>query len=117
MLFSTSLVALVLSPRRLQITNTKVRFLPGITSSKLLGLQRSGQRNSTICELTFPSAVLAVRLNRKRLVVVLEESIYLYDVSNMKLLDTIATSPNPNGMFVSLEVELGSVGVFFLWQG
>ncbi|KAI9889615.1 MAG: autophagy protein [Vezdaea aestivalis] len=98
MLFSTSLVALVLSPRRLQITNTKVRFLPGYGSGKLLGLQRSDQRNSTICELTFPSAVLAVRLNRKRLVVVLEESIYLYDVSNMKLLDTIATSPNPNAI-------------------
>ena len=28
MLFSTSLVALILSPRRLQITNTKVRRIP-----------------------------------------------------------------------------------------
>ncbi len=78
MLFSTSLVALILSPRRLQITNTK--------------------RQSTICELTFPTAVLAVRLNRKRLVVVLEEQIYLYDISNMKLLNTIKTSPNPNAI-------------------
>ncbi|KAH0558417.1 autophagy protein [Trichoglossum hirsutum] len=78
MLFSTSLVALVLSPRRLQITNTK--------------------RQSTICELTFPSSVLAVKLNRKRLVVVLEEQIYLYDISNMKLLYTIETSPNPNAI-------------------
>ncbi|KAI9657811.1 MAG: autophagy protein [Trizodia sp. TS-e1964] len=78
MLFSTSLVALILSPRRLVITNTK--------------------RSSTICELTFPSAVLAVRLNRKRLVVVLEEQIYLYDISNMKLLETIDTSPNPNAI-------------------
>ncbi|KAL8963063.1 MAG: hypothetical protein Q9193_000637, partial [Seirophora villosa] len=76
MLFSTSLVALILSPRRLQITNTK--------------------RQSTICELTFPTTVLAVRLNRKRLVVVLEDQIYLYDISNMKLLHTIETSPNPN---------------------
>ncbi|KAI9732356.1 MAG: autophagy protein [Cirrosporium novae-zelandiae] len=75
MLFSTSLVALITSPRRLQITNTK--------------------RNSTICELTFPTKVLAVRLNRKRLVVVLEDQIYLYDISNMKLLYTIETSPNP----------------------
>jgi autophagy-related protein 18 len=48
--------------------------------------------------LTFPSAVLAVRLNRKRLAVVLEEEIYLYDISNMTLMYTIATSPNPNAI-------------------
>ncbi|KAI5806733.1 WD40-repeat-containing domain protein [Peziza echinospora] len=78
MLFSTSLIAIILSPRRLQITNTK--------------------RQSTICELTFPTSVLAVRLNRKRLIVVLEEQIYLYDISNMKLLYTIETSPNPHAI-------------------
>ncbi|KAI1388411.1 WD40 repeat-like protein [Hypoxylon trugodes] len=78
MLFSTSLVALVLSPRHLIIQNTK--------------------RASVICELTFPSAVLAVRLNRKRLAVVLEDEIYLYDVSNMSLLTNIATSPNPGAV-------------------
>jgi autophagy-related protein 18 len=42
--------------------------------------------------------VLAVRLNRKRLAVVLEEEIYLYDIANMALLYTIATSPNPNAI-------------------
>ncbi|KAK0706733.1 protein-vacuolar targeting protein Atg18 [Lasiosphaeria miniovina] len=78
MLFSTSLVALILSPRHLIIQNTK--------------------RGSVICELTFPSAVLAVRLNRKRLAVVLEEEIYLYDIANMSLLYTIATSPNPTAI-------------------
>ncbi|ODQ73077.1 hypothetical protein LIPSTDRAFT_71408 [Lipomyces starkeyi NRRL Y-11557] len=85
MLFCTSLVALVgigdqpsLSPRRLHITNTK--------------------RQSTICELTFPTSVLAVKLNRRRLIVVLEEQIYVYDISNMKLLHTIDTSPNPNAI-------------------
>ncbi|KAL2829935.1 WD40 repeat-like protein [Aspergillus cavernicola] len=78
MLFSTSLVALILSPRRLQITNTK--------------------RQSTICELTFPTTVLAVKLNRKRLVIILEDQIYLYDIQTMKLLYTIETSPNPNAI-------------------
>ncbi|EGD88903.1 hypothetical protein H112_03824 [Trichophyton rubrum D6] len=78
MLFSTSLVALILSPRRLQITNTK--------------------RQSIICELTFPTTVLAVRLNRKRLVIVLEDQIYVYDIQTMKLLYTIETSPNPNAI-------------------
>lgn len=85
MLFCTSLVALVAtsdtdpksnaSPRRLQIVNTK--------------------RQSVICELLFPTAILGVKLNRRRLVVVLEQEIYIYDISNMKLLHTIETSPNP----------------------
>lgn len=85
MLFCTSLVALVgageqsaYSPRRLQITNTK--------------------RQSTICELTFPTTILAVKLNRRRLVVLLEEQIYVYDISNMRLVHTIDTSPNPNAV-------------------
>ncbi|CAJ2510686.1 Uu.00g063110.m01.CDS01 [Anthostomella pinea] len=78
MLFSTSLVALILSPRHLIIQNTK--------------------RASVICELTFPSAVLAVRLNRKRLSVVLEDEVYLYDIANMSLLTNIATSPNPGAI-------------------
>lgn len=85
MLFCTSLVAIVgtadsgpsASPRRLQIVNTK--------------------RQSTICELLFPTTILAVKLNRRRLVVVLEDEIYIYDISNMKLLHTIETSPNPQG--------------------
>ena len=120
MLFSTSLVALILSPRRLQITNTKVR--PGVLTlwqyvvreqyeddkhrlelafriAKGVTLTRSHlQRQSTICELTFPTTVLAVRMNITRLVVILEDQIYLYDISNMKLLYTIETSPNPTGM-------------------
>ncbi len=88
MLFCTSLVALVAtsdadaksnaSPRRLQIVNTK--------------------RQSVICELLFPTAILGVKLNRRRLVVVLENEIYIYDISNMKLLHTIETSPNPNAI-------------------
>ncbi|KAF9169861.1 autophagy protein [Mortierella sp. AD011] len=85
MLFCTSLVAIVgagdqpvSSPRRLQIINTK--------------------RQSTICELTFPTSILSVKLNRKRLIVVLEDQIYVYDISNMKLLHTIETSSNPNAI-------------------
>ncbi|WRT69684.1 uncharacterized protein IL334_006674 [Kwoniella shivajii] len=86
MLFCTSLVALVgaadtqpsNSPRKLQIVNTK--------------------RQSTICELIFPTSVLAVKMNRKRLIVVLESEIYIYDISTMKLLHTIETGPNANAI-------------------
>ena len=38
-----------------------------------------------------------MRLNRKRLVVVLEDQIYIYDISNMNMLYTVDTSPNPSG--------------------
>ncbi|KAF8636332.1 hypothetical protein AX17_003623 [Amanita inopinata Kibby_2008] len=85
MLFCTSLLALVgapdqpqSSPRKLQIVNTK--------------------RKSIICELLFPSSILAVKLNRKTLVIVLETEIYIYDISNMRLLHVIETTPNPEAI-------------------
>lgn len=37
-------------------------------------------------------------MNRKRLIVVLENEIYIYDISTMKLLHTIETGPNPNAV-------------------
>lgn len=77
MLFSTTLVALVLSPRFLRIMNT--------------------QRGTTICDLTFPSKINAMRMNRKRMIVVLEGAIYIYDIGNMKQLHQIDTPPNPHG--------------------
>jgi len=85
MLFCTSLIALVgaadqpqSSPRKLQIVNTK--------------------RQSMICELLFPSSILAVKLNRKTLGIVLETEIYIYDISNMRLLHVIETTPNPEAI-------------------
>jgi len=53
-----------------------------------------------ICELLFPSSILAVKLNRKTLVIVLETEIYIYDISNMRLLHVIETTPNPEGQFM-----------------
>ena len=85
MLFSTSLLAVVgvgdqpsMSPRRLRIINTK--------------------RHSVICEVTFPSTILAVKMNKSRLVVLLQDQIYIYDISNMRLLHTIETTSNPHGL-------------------
>ncbi|KAK5165113.1 autophagy protein [Saxophila tyrrhenica] len=77
-LFSTSLVAIVLTPRLLRIVNTK--------------------KHSTICELTFHGMVVAVKMNRKRLVVMLEEIVFIYDISNMKLLHQQVTPLNPGGI-------------------
>eukprot|EP01116_Phalansterium_solitarium_P024538 TRINITY_DN9013_c0_g3_i2.p1 TRINITY_DN9013_c0_g3~~TRINITY_DN9013_c0_g3_i2.p1 ORF type:complete len:358 (+),score=128.19 TRINITY_DN9013_c0_g3_i2:216-1289(+) len=87
MLFCSSLVALVgagdqdsrvLSPRKLHMVNTK--------------------NKTTICELNFVTPVLAVKLNRKRMVVVMETKIHIYDIGTIKILHTIDTPPNPKGL-------------------
>ena len=79
----------------IRIAQDEGALLLALTGSGLTRLPL--QRHTTICELTFPTSILAVKLNRKRLIVVLEEQIYVYDISNMKLLHTLLTSPNPNG--------------------
>ncbi|TYH19871.1 hypothetical protein ES288_A05G386200v1 [Gossypium darwinii] len=45
-------------------------------------------------EMNFLTSILAVRLNRKRLVVVLQEKTYIYDSNSLSMLDTIDTVPN-----------------------
>ncbi|KAK0864318.1 autophagy protein [Friedmanniomyces endolithicus] len=77
-LFSTSLVVMILTPRLLRIVNTK--------------------RHSTICELTFHGMVVAVKMNRRRLVVLLEDIVFMYDIGNMKLLHQQMTPLNPAGI-------------------
>lgn len=74
MLFSTSLVAMATgsstSRRKLKIVNTK--------------------RKSTICELVFPTDVVDVVMNRKRMCILLSsDQIFIYDISCMKPLETI----------------------------
>ncbi|RLN91996.1 hypothetical protein BBJ28_00006821 [Nothophytophthora sp. Chile5] len=68
------------SPRRLRVWNTKT--------------------GAAICDLNFVTAVLAVRMNRQRLVAVLERKIYIFDISTMKILETLDTSPNPKALCV-----------------
>lgn len=92
MLFSTSLIVVVgqgedpsQSPRRLKVINTK--------------------RQVVICELTFPTAIFKVLMNRQRLVVVLEHQIFIYNIASMKLLHTLETIPNPLGV-----ADLSSTG-------
>lgn len=97
MLYSTSLMAIVplgeepgSLPRKLKIVNTK--------------------RGTTICDLIFPSTVLLVKLSRHRMVVVLEEQIYIYDIATMKLLHTIETSPNASGLCTLSDAALDEPG-------
>ncbi|KAB1212011.1 Autophagy-related protein 18b [Morella rubra] len=85
MLFSSSLLAIVgageqrsLSPRRLCLFNTTT--------------------GTPLRELNFLTSILAVRMNRKRLIVVLQDKTYVYDLNTVKILDSIDTVPNPKGL-------------------
>ncbi|KAF7652419.1 hypothetical protein LDENG_00097120 [Lucifuga dentata] len=80
-LFSSSLVVVVSSatPQRMNIYHFK--------------------KGTEICNYSYPDAILAVRLNRQRLVVCLEESIYIHNIKDMKLLRTLLSTPsNPSGL-------------------
>ncbi|TDH68904.1 hypothetical protein CCR75_000326 [Bremia lactucae] len=94
MLYCSSLVALVgageqpaFSPRRLRVWNTKT--------------------GAAICDFNFVTAVLAVRMNRQRLVTVLERQIYIFDINTMKVLETLDTSLNLKALCVLSPHENG----------
>ena len=55
-------------------------------------------QNRAIGELMFRSAVKAVLLRRDRVVVVLEQKVYVYRFSDLKLLDQISTIANRRGL-------------------
>ncbi|XP_070778783.1 WD repeat domain phosphoinositide-interacting protein 1 [Enoplosus armatus] len=80
-LFSSSLVVVVSTavPQRMNIYHFK--------------------KGTEICNYSYPSNILAVKLNRQRLVVCLEESIYIHNIKDMKLLKTLLNTPsNPSGL-------------------
>ncbi|XP_030317973.1 WD repeat domain phosphoinositide-interacting protein 1-like [Calypte anna] len=56
------------------------------------------KKGTEICNYSYSSNILSIRLNRQRLVVCLEESIYIHNIKDMKLLKTIVdTPPNTTG--------------------
>merc|ERR1712130_105424 len=80
-LFSSSLVAVVsgASPRTPRIEHFK--------------------KGTEICRYSYGDRIRAVRMNRARLVVCLEESLYIHNIRDMKVIHTIRdTPPNPSGL-------------------
>lgn len=80
-LFSSSLVAVVstTNPRTLRVCHFK--------------------KGTEICRYSYNDKIRAVRMNRSRLVVCLEESLYIHNIRDMKVIHIItSTPPNPNGL-------------------
>lgn len=80
-LFSSSLVVMVSAamPQRMNIYHFK--------------------KGTEICNYSYPNNILTIKLNRQRLVVFLEESIYIHNIKDMKLLKTLLNTPsNPSGL-------------------
>lgn len=68
------------------------------------------KQNLKICELTFPSAIVDLRLNRKRLVVFLEVGqIYIYDLSCVRLEKVLETNPYSRSNDASLPEFVGDL--------
>lgn len=51
-----------------------------------------------IGEMSFRSKIKNVKLKNDKVVVVLEKKIFVYNFTDLKLLDQIETCPNPRGM-------------------
>lgn len=78
MLFSTSLTIIVPQEK---------------SGNRLLKIYNLKQ-NLKICELTFPSNIIDIKLNRKRLLVILETGqVYIYDLSCVRLLKILQLNP------------------------
>lgn len=55
-------------------------------------------QSKCIGELKFKTAVKGVRMNKDVIVVILQDRIYIYEFSNLKIKDAIETSENPEGI-------------------
>uniref|UniRef100_A0A1A7Y776 WD repeat domain, phosphoinositide interacting 1 n=1 Tax=Iconisemion striatum TaxID=60296 RepID=A0A1A7Y776_9TELE len=89
-LFSSSLVVVVsLSmPRRMNVYHFK--------------------KGTEICNYSYSNNILSVKLNRQRLVVCLEESIYIHNIRDMKLLKTLLNTPVNLSGLCALSVNHGN---------
>ncbi|XP_021104287.1 WD repeat domain phosphoinositide-interacting protein 1 isoform X3 [Heterocephalus glaber] len=57
------------------------------------------KKGTEICNYSYSSNILSIKLNRQRLLVCLEESIYIHNIKDMKLLKTLLDIPaNPTGL-------------------
>ena len=91
------------------IANENVVLVERLLSTRLVALVNQAQvRKMRVCYLqhgteivnySYANSILAIKMNRQRLVVCLEESIFIHNMSDMKILHTIRdTPPNKLGL-------------------
>ncbi len=73
--------------------------LVGDADARLLRLYNA-QSARVLCELSFVTPVLSVLMNRRRLLVVVETRVHVYELPHVKLLHTIETALNPRALCV-----------------
>lgn len=83
MFFRTSLFALVFLGEETGSLPRKLKLI-------------HARKNASICDLMFPTAILAVKFSSKHMIVLLEDQIFIYDVISLTLVHKIETSPNLN---------------------
>lgn len=55
-------------------------------------------QQKAIGELSFKTKVMAIRLRKDKVVVVLENRVYVYNFADLRLIDAIDTCNNPKGL-------------------
>ncbi|CAB4065144.1 WIPI1_2 [Lepeophtheirus salmonis] len=92
-----------------KVTEDQVMVVERLFSSSLLGLVSLSsprklrvchfKKGTEICNYSYSDTIISVKLNRARLVVCLEESLYIHNIRDMKILHTIRDTPsNPRGL-------------------
>jgi WD40 repeat protein len=93
---------------------------PAYPSNKVIIWDDRVEKN--IVELSFRSVAKSVKLTNNRIVVALDHKMYIYNFTDLKLLEQIPTSHNPNGLsaiskkpdliiLARLSVDLGTIDI------
>ena len=91
-MFRTNILAIVGGGAKSRFATNKVVFWDDLRAVK------SAHYNGKVGELSFKTYVKAVRMTKDKVVVVLENRVYTYNLDNLTLLEAIDTCSNPNGL-------------------
>ncbi|KAL3110382.1 hypothetical protein niasHT_011820 [Heterodera trifolii] len=81
-----------------KLYSSSLTCVVSMKSTRKLQVFHSKNENE-ICSHTYASSIIAVRMNRKRVVVCLEDTIHIHNIRDMKIMHMLKdTPPNPNGI-------------------
>ncbi|CAJ0961827.1 unnamed protein product, partial [Mesorhabditis belari] len=81
-----------------RLFNSSLVVIVSRTQPRIMYVYHSQSKNM-ICDYKYGNTVLAVKLNRERVVVCLEDSLYIYNLKDMKMMHSICDTPaNKHGL-------------------